>query len=88
MLRTLYIQNRPQAGFPHDLILANAIESGSLVQIVMRPKLEAVFHDMLTKEAEMQLKPVSDLLPGCDGFSGTLRQLRSSSDAVEQSRCQ
>ena len=76
-----------RAGFQHDLILADAIESGSLVQILMRPKLEAVFHDMLTKEAEMQLKPVSDLLPGCGGFSGTLRQLRSSSDAVEQSRC-
>ena len=53
-----------QLKFPHDLILADKIESGSLVQIFLRPLLEGVLHQIMTKEAEVQLVPLWQVLPG------------------------
>ena len=42
----------------------------------LRPQLEQVLHQILTKESELQLKPLSEVLPGSVGFEGSFRQLR------------
>ncbi|EKX53190.1 hypothetical protein GUITHDRAFT_132952 [Guillardia theta CCMP2712] len=66
-----------KAGFKYDLILADKIESGALVHILLQPKLEQIFHSLLSKDrAELQIKSVGDLFKEEDGFVGSFREIQ------------
>eukprot|EP00960_Hanusia_phi_P048233 758827-Hanusia_phi.AAC.4 len=74
-----------QAGFKYDLILADKIESGALVHILLQPKLEQIFHSLLSKgQAELQIRSVKDLFGEEEAFVGTFREIQRRAKDNEQ----